>query len=51
MVDNKTGALFRMLFQLRAAEGSRSPDVSFDCLAQLFGRFFQIRDDYMNLCS
>ncbi|EKG13619.1 Polyprenyl synthetase [Macrophomina phaseolina MS6] len=51
MVDNKTGGLFRMLLQLTVAESGRACEVNFDRLTVLFGRFFQIRDDYMNLCS
>lgn len=51
MIDNKTGGMFRMLIRLMRAETSRFADVSFDRLVLLFGRFFQIRDDYMNLAS
>ncbi|KAK1149438.1 hypothetical protein N8T08_006661 [Aspergillus melleus] len=53
MVDNKTGALFRLLVRLMQAE-TRQESVPTDALDQLtilFGRFFQVRDDYMNLCS
>lgn len=53
MVDHKTGGMFRMLLRLMQAE-SGLPSASaahlpdFDRLTLLFGRFFQIRDDYMN---
>ncbi|KAH7051136.1 geranylgeranyl pyrophosphate synthase [Macrophomina phaseolina] len=53
MVDHKTGGMFRMLLRLMQAESglgdkqvSALPD--FERLTLLFGRFFQIRDDYMN---
>ncbi|RMI96607.1 hypothetical protein CDV36_016300 [Fusarium kuroshium] len=51
MIDNKTGGMFRMLIRLMRAESPRFVDISFDRLVLLFGRFFQIRDDYMNLAS
>lgn len=51
MIDNKTGGMFRMLLRLMRAESVHYPNVSFDRLTLLFGRFFQIRDDYMNLTS
>lgn len=54
MVDGKTGGLFRLLTKLMVAE---SPPVKVSDgdellkLCSLFGRFFQIRDDYQNLVS
>ncbi|KAJ5491746.1 geranylgeranyl pyrophosphate synthase [Penicillium diatomitis] len=57
MVDNKTGSMFRMIARLLQAESEAGSDfessseVNFDKLTLLFGRFFQIRDDYMNLKS
>jgi ophiobolin F synthase len=51
MIDNKTGGMFRMLTGLIRAEKDSYPGVSFDALLILFGRFFQVRDDYMNLAS
>ncbi|KAI9844618.1 MAG: hypothetical protein M1837_005470 [Sclerophora amabilis] len=51
MVDNKTGGMFRMLLKLMQAESSLGSTFDFDRLGLLFGRFFQIRDDYMNLRS
>ncbi|KAJ0413219.1 isoprenoid synthase domain-containing protein [Aspergillus carlsbadensis] len=55
MVDNKTGCMFRLLLRLVEAETAEHQASSLlpalDHLTFLFGRFFQIRDDYMNLCS
>ncbi|KAI0395376.1 terpenoid synthase [Xylariaceae sp. FL0594] len=50
MVDGKTGGLFRMVSRLLALQSqptSAGPDL--DHLMTLFGRLFQIRDDYANL--
>jgi len=49
MVGNKTGGLFRLAIKLMQAESKSSRD----CvpLVNLIGIIFQIRDDYMNLCS
>lgn len=53
MVDCKTGGLFRMLLQLAKSENTVSypSNLGLDTIVLLFGHFFQIRDDYMNLCS
>lgn len=53
MVDHKTGGMFRMLVRLMVAEAPPTLKPKLDAaslgrLALLFGRFFQIRDDYMN---
>ncbi|KAG9189849.1 hypothetical protein G6011_06717 [Alternaria panax] len=48
MVDHKTGGMFRMLLRLMQAESDLTPQLDFHRLTLLFGRFFQIRDDYMN---
>ncbi|KAK8015780.1 Ophiobolin F synthase [Apiospora marii] len=59
MVDHKTGGMFRMLLRLMQAESTTSFSkttpttptslrLDFEKLTLLFGRFFQIRDDYMN---
>ncbi|KAH8745795.1 GGPP synthase A [Diaporthe sp. PMI_573] len=53
MVDGKTGGLFRMASKLMATL-SQSPKVrptNLNNLMTLLGRYFQIRDDYMNLAS
>lgn len=51
--SSETGGLFRMAAKLLIAESGSSemkpPD--FDKLMTLLGRYFQIRDDYMNLAS
>ncbi|KAF9873147.1 geranylgeranyl pyrophosphate synthase [Colletotrichum karsti] len=64
MIDSKTGAMFRLLARLMyqkshviAASNSHrtiSPCETLrllDKMCRLFGRFFQIRDDFMNLNS
>lgn len=51
IVDNKTGGMFQMLTRLLRAESKRNTDLDLEHLMTLFGRFFQIRDDYMNLAS
>ncbi|RYP17321.1 hypothetical protein DL765_004612 [Monosporascus sp. GIB2] len=50
MVDGKTGGLFRMVSKLMVTQ-STGPDKLGDLgwFMTLFGRFFQIRDDYANL--
>jgi geranylgeranyl pyrophosphate synthase len=52
MVDNKTGGLFRLMVRLMEAE-SPSPTTTphLSRLLTLTGRYYQIRDDYMNLTS
>ncbi|KAK0702763.1 geranylgeranyl pyrophosphate synthase [Lasiosphaeris hirsuta] len=59
MIGAKTGGLFRMLLRLMAcaspllsvSEAGSSWAARLDTLARAVGRFFQIRDDYMNLVS
>ncbi|KAK8061808.1 hypothetical protein PG994_008174 [Apiospora phragmitis] len=53
MVDYKTGALFSLLVRLMAAKSEVGPTEAPDLtrLVVLLGRYFQIRDDYMNLTS
>ncbi|KAI1347164.1 isoprenoid synthase domain-containing protein [Xylaria sp. FL0043] len=51
MVDGKTGALFRLLTRLMAAESPHSGLADLDRLCRLLGRYYQIRDDYQNLVS
>ncbi|EUC27964.1 hypothetical protein COCCADRAFT_41432 [Bipolaris zeicola 26-R-13] len=48
MIDHKTGGMFRMLLRIMQVESEVTPQVDFHRLTLLFGRFFQIRDDYMN---
>ena len=49
MVDKKTGAMFNMIVRLLKTASPLCSTYDFDPLAQMVGRFFQIRDDYMNL--
>ncbi|KAH8194085.1 hypothetical protein TruAng_011748 [Truncatella angustata] len=53
MVDNKTGALFKMLVSLMETKSHATSSSTWDLklLVTLLGRYFQIRDDYMNLTS
>ncbi|KAL5334344.1 isoprenoid synthase domain-containing protein [Aspergillus crustosus] len=53
MVDNKTGGLFRLMLRLMAAESliSLPLDTALLRLLTLTGRYYQIRDDYLNLTS
>ena len=50
MISNKTGGLFRLALRLMMAE---APTVKVDLfpLIDSLGSIFQIRDDYLNLCS
>jgi ophiobolin F synthase len=49
MIEHKTGAMFRMLVRLMQAASPLISQYDFDPLVQAIGRFYQIRDDYMNL--
>lgn len=51
MVNNKTGGLFRVAVKLMMACATENVDVDFVPLVNVFGVYFQIRDDYMNLQS
>ncbi|CAO2651134.1 Nn.00g094310.m01.CDS01 [Neocucurbitaria sp. VM-36] len=51
MVDGKTGGLFRLLTRLMLECSPHREQVDLDNLCRLFGRYFQIRDDYQNLKS
>lgn len=52
MIDLKTGGLFRMLVRMMQALSPR-PNTAFVCdaLVSMVSRFFQVRDDYLNLNS
>ncbi|KIK77660.1 hypothetical protein PAXRUDRAFT_834931 [Paxillus rubicundulus Ve08.2h10] len=51
MVNNKTGGLFRIAVKLMMACATKNITVDYVPLVNLFGVYFQIRDDYMNLQS
>lgn len=58
MVDQKTGAMIQLLVGLMNEQRTQKPKVGADKdsdallrFARLFGRYFQVRDDYMNLTS
>ncbi|KZT72460.1 terpenoid synthase [Daedalea quercina L-15889] len=51
MVNQKTGGLFRVAVKLMMACSTKNTDVDYVPLVELFGVFYQIRDDYMNLQS
>ncbi|KAI0764359.1 terpenoid synthase [Trametes elegans] len=51
MVNNKTGGLFRVAVKLMMACSTTNINVDYVPLVNLFGVYFQIRDDYMNLES
>jgi geranylgeranyl pyrophosphate synthase len=53
MVDHKTGAMFhmllRMMLTLVQGDGHLNQTTGFATLAKLLGRWYQVRDDYLNL--
>ncbi|KAG1737840.1 isoprenoid synthase domain-containing protein [Suillus paluster] len=51
MVNSKTGGLFRMAIKLMMALATKNLHTDFVPLVNIFGVYFQIRDDYMNLQS
>lgn len=51
MVDNKTGGFFRMTLRLTQVEAKVEPCHDLSHLITLMGRYYQIRDDYLNLTS
>lgn len=51
MADNKTGGLFRLLGLLLESESSVAVGLDIEHFTTIIGRYFQIRDDYQNLCS
>ena len=51
MVDKKTGGLFQLPAKLLQCLSNKGNDVAIEHIIRLFGRFFQIRDDYQNLAD
>jgi geranylgeranyl diphosphate synthase type 3 len=51
MVNDKTGGLFRLGVKLMMACSTTNSDIDYVPLVNMFGIYFQIRDDYMNLQS
>ncbi|RDW78973.1 bifunctional terpene synthase/polyprenyl synthetase family protein [Aspergillus mulundensis] len=51
MVDNKTGGFFRLVLRLLEVESESEPNPELLHLFTLLGRYYQIRDDYLNLAS
>ncbi|KAL4946425.1 hypothetical protein BDV06DRAFT_218353 [Aspergillus oleicola] len=51
MIDNKTGGFFRLVLRLLETETESEPNPELLHLFTLLGRYYQIRDDYMNLAS
>ncbi|KFX92088.1 hypothetical protein V490_05578 [Pseudogymnoascus sp. VKM F-3557] len=51
MVDHKIGGLFNLAGGLMEAEGRCNTQLDLSPLMTLFGRYFQIRDDYNNVVS
>jgi geranylgeranyl pyrophosphate synthase len=51
MVDNKTGGFFRMALRIMEIESGATPCPDLTHLVTLMGRYYQIRDDYLNLTS
>lgn len=51
MVDGKTGTMFELIVTLMESKSTTGRGATFARLTRLFGRFFQVRDDFMNLNS
>ncbi|KAE8354291.1 isoprenoid synthase domain-containing protein [Aspergillus coremiiformis] len=51
MVDKKSGSTFRMLVRLMQSASMEGLTLDFELLAQLFGRWYQIRQEYLGLLT
>ncbi|KAK6332102.1 hypothetical protein TWF718_002636 [Orbilia javanica] len=51
MIDGKTGEFFPVAARLMRDQATHSRDLCVEDLLLVIGRFYQVRDDYMNLAS
>ncbi|RAQ53040.1 geranylgeranyl pyrophosphate synthase [Aspergillus flavus] len=51
MVDKKSGSIFRMLVRLMQSASMEGSTLDFELLTQLFGRWYQIRNEYLGLLT
>ncbi|KAF5864339.1 Geranylgeranyl pyrophosphate synthase [Aspergillus alliaceus] len=51
MVDKKSGSIFRMLVRLMQSASMEGSTLDFELLSQLFGRWYQIRNEYLGLLT
>jgi hypothetical protein len=45
----ETGALFKMVSRMMQAEAIKNKDVNIVTLMNILGRYYQIRDDYLDI--
>lgn len=50
MVLDKTGGLFRLAVGLMLAFAEEEDERDYTCLLNRLSLYFQIRDDYLNVC-
>lgn len=51
MVDKRSGSIFRMLVRLMQSASMEGSTLDFELLTQLFGRWYQIRNEYLGLLT
>ncbi|TVY73247.1 Ophiobolin F synthase [Lachnellula suecica] len=49
LIEQKTGGLFRMVSRMMQAEATKNTDINTNSLMNLFGRYYQVRDDYQDI--
>jgi len=49
LIEQKTGGLFRMVSRMMQAEATQNKSLNINSLMNLFGRYYQIRDDYQDI--